>query len=248
MAGHSKWANIKHRKAKVDAQRGKAWSKAARAIMVAAKHGGDPDANFTLRYAVEEAKAANMPKDTIERAIKKGAGELGADTYEHVRYEGYGPGGAAIIADALTDNRTRTAPEMRLIFSKFSGNLGATGCVSYMFDHRGVITVDAAKAPGEDRLIEVALEAGADDATLEGEAWSIVTKPTALLEVRAAIEAAGVPVAAAELRLEPQTLVTLRGGEAKSVVHLIEALEEHEDVQKVYTNADIPEDVLAAMD
>ncbi len=165
-----------------------------------------------------------------------------------MRFEGYGPGGAAIIADALTDNRTRTAPEMRLIFAKFSGNMGATGCVSYMFEQRGVITVDAGRAPGEDRMIEIALEAGADDATLEGGAWSIVTAPAALLNVRGAIEAAGVPVAGAELRLEPQTTVTLRGGEAKSVVHLIEALEEHDDVQKVWTNADIPEDVLAAMD
>jgi YebC/PmpR family DNA-binding regulatory protein len=243
MAGHSKWANIKHRKARVDAARGKLWSKCSRAIIVAAKEGGpDPAANLALRYAVEEAKAANMPKDTIERAIKKGAGELGGQSYEHVRYEGYGPGGVAVIADCLTDNRNRTAPEMRTIFGKHDGNLGASGCVAYMFEPRGLITIDAANAPGEDRLMELALEAGADDVELDDGVWTIATAPTELLHVKESLEKAGLKLGSSEQTMLPQNTVTVTGRDAEKVLALMEALDDHDDVQKVYANFDLVEE------
>jgi YebC/PmpR family DNA-binding regulatory protein len=243
MAGHSKWANIKHRKARVDAARGKLWSKCSRAIIVAAKEGGpDPAANLALRYAVEEAKAANMPKDTIERAIKKGAGELGGQSYEHVRYEGYGPGGVAVIADCLTDNRNRTAPEMRTIFGKHDGNLGASGCVAYMFEPRGLITIDAADAPGEDRLMELALEAGADDVELDDGVWTIATAPTDLLHVKESLEEAGLKLGSSEQTMLPQNTVAVTGRDAEKVLALLEALDDHDDVQKVYANFDLVEE------
>lgn len=248
MAGHSKWSNIKHRKARVDALRGKAWSKCARAIIVAAKNGSDPDANLGLRYAVEEAKAANMPKDTIERAIKKGAGELEGQTYESIRYEGYGPGGVAVMVDSLTDNRTRTAAEMRLLFSKFSGNLGAMGSVAYMFEQKGLITIDAEKAPGEEAMMELALETGAEDAALEDGLWTIRAAPDSFLAVKAAIDAAGVEAASAQLTMIPSNTVEVRGADAQKVVRLMDALEDHDDVQKVYSNFEIPEDELAALE
>ena len=243
MAGHSKWANIKHRKARVDAARGKLWSKCSRAIIVAAKEGGpDPAANLALRYAVEEAKAANMPKDTIERAIKKGAGELGGQSYEHVRYEGYGPGGVAVIADCLTDNRNRTAPEMRTIFGKHDGNLGASGCVAYMFEPRGLITIDAEQAPGEDRLMELALEAGAEDVELDDGVWTIATAPTDLLQVKESLEEAGLTLASSEQTMLPQNTVAVTGRDAEKVLALMEALDDHDDVQKVYANFDLVEE------
>lgn len=247
MAGHSKWANIKHRKARQDAAKGKTWSKCSRAIIAAARSGGaDPAMNLTLRYAVEEAKAANMPKDTIERAIKKGAGE-GADgvNYETVRYEGYGPGGIAVIADALTDNRNRTAPEMRTIFGKFGGNLGATNCVAYLFEPRGVLTVDAAGAPDEDRMIELALEAGAEDATQDDGVWSVTTAPADFILVKDALEAAGLSCSSAELTMIPGNTVAVAVSDAGKVLRLIDALEDHDDIQKVYTNAEIPDEALA---
>jgi YebC/PmpR family DNA-binding regulatory protein len=242
MAGHSKWANIKHRKAKVDAKRGKAWSKCARAIIVAAKEGGgDPASNLSLRYAVEEAKAANMPKDTIERAIKKGAGELEGETYEHVRYEGYGPSGVAIIADCLTDNRNRTAPEMRTVFGKYGGNMGATGCVAYMFEPRGLITLDAEGAPSEDRMMELALEAGAEDVEQDEGVWTITTSPTELLTVKEALERAGLTLASSELTMLPANTVAVSGADAEKILALIDALEDNDDVQKVYANFDLVE-------
>ncbi|TVQ32511.1 MAG: YebC/PmpR family DNA-binding transcriptional regulator [Phycisphaeraceae bacterium] len=248
MAGHSKWANIKHRKARVDAQRGKLWSKCSRAIIVAAKNGGgDPAANLTLRYAIEEAKAANMPKDTIERAVKKGAGELDGESYEDVRYEGYGPGGVAVIVDCLTDNRNRTAPEMRLIFGKYGGNLGATGCVSYMFEQKGVITIEKDKAPDEERMMDLAIEAGAEDAALDGDTWTITTAPADFLTVKEAIDNAGVEAASASITMEPNNTVEVRGGDAKRVLALYEALEDNDDVQKVYANFDIPDEELAEL-
>ena len=247
MAGHSKWANIKHRKARQDAVRGKMWSKCARAIIAAARSGGgDPAMNLTLRYAIVEAKAANMPKDTIERAVKKGAGE-GADgvRYEHIRYEGYGAGGVAVIADALTDNRNRTAPEMRTIFGKFGGNLGATNCVAYLFEHKGVIFIDADHAPAEDAMIELAIEAGAEDATLDDGAWTITTAPADFLTVKDAIDAAEIPCASAQLTMIPSNTVAVSGADMGKVLRLIESLEDHDDIQKVYTNADIPDDAIA---
>lgn len=249
MAGHSKWANIKHRKARVDKLRGKAWSKCSRAIIVAAKNGGaDPASNLALRYAIDEARYENMPKDTIERAIKKGAGELDGQSFEEVRYEGYGAGGVAVIVDALTDNRNRTAGEMRLVFGKYGGNLGASGCVAYMFEPKGQLFVEKEKAPGEDRLMELAIEAGAEDVVLDGDAWSVTTAPTDLFSVREALEAAGVEPSSSRLTMIAGNTVALGAAHARSVVKLLDALEEHDDVQKVYANADIPEDVLASID
>ncbi|RMH23951.1 MAG: YebC/PmpR family DNA-binding transcriptional regulator [Planctomycetota bacterium] len=247
MAGHSKWANIKHRKARQDAAKGKMWSKCSRAIIAAARSGGgDPATNLALRYAIDEAKAANMPKDTIERAVQKGAG-AGADAaaFEHVRYEGYGPGGVAIIADALTDNRNRTAPEMRTIFGKFGGNLGATNCVAYLFESKGVMTVDAERAPDEDRLMELVIEAGAEDATLEDGVWTITAAPADYIAVKDALDAAGVECASAELTMVPMNTVPVDPADAGKIVRLIEALDDHDDIQKVYTNADLPAEAFA---
>lgn len=244
MAGHSKWANIKHRKARQDAKRGKAWSKCSKAIMVAAKAGGgDPDANLGLRYAIEEAKTHNMPKDTIENAIRKGTGDLGDVVFEQIMYEGYGAGGVAVMVDALTDNRNRTAPEMRKLFEKAGGNLGATGCVSYSFQKRGQIFIDG-EGLEEEKVMEAALEAGAEDVVGEDGAYQIVTDPTEFLTVKAALEAAGFTLASAEVTMIPDATVACEGKDAEKVARLIDALEDHDDVQKVYTNADLPEDVL----
>ena len=247
MAGHSKWANIKHKKARVDAKRGKAWSKCSRAIIVAAKEGGgDPAANLTLRYAIEEAKAANMPKDTIQRAIDKGAG-TGDDavTYEHVRYEGYGPGGVAIIADALTDNRNRTAPEMREVFSKHAGNLAQSGAVSYMFESKGVITIEEPNAT-EELLMETAVEAGAEDVVLEEGTWTVTTAPEDFLAVKEAVESANISIDSAEVTMLPTTTTTATGADVRKVLAILDKLEDHDDVQKVYTNLDASAEDLAA--
>ncbi len=249
MAGHSKWANIKHRKARQDAVRGKMWSKCSRAIIVAAKNGGgDPSTNLTLRYAIEEAKAANMPKDTIERAVKKGAGEDDGATYEDIRYEGYGPNGVAVIVDVLTDNRNRTAPEMRLIFSKYGGNLGATGCVGYMFEQKGVIIIEQSSAPSEDELMETAIEAGAEDVSLEDDMWSLSCAPADFLNVKEAIDNNKIPVASASITMIPDNTVVVVGQDAAKVIRLIDALEDNDDVQKVYANFEIPDEELAAME
>lgn len=242
MAGHSHWANIKHKKAANDAKRGKMWSKLVKAIMVAAKHGGsDPNGNVSLRFAIVEAKAANVPKDTIERAIKKGAGELQGQSFEAIRYEGYGPGGVAIMVDALTDNRTRTAPELRLIFSKYGGNLGATGCVSYLFDQKGVIAIEDDRL-SEDRLMEIALEAGASDIQREDGAWIVITPPDAFAAVKDALDEAGVSVASAELTMDPQNTVAVDGDNADRLRKLLDALDDNDDVQKVYSNHDAAAD------
>lgn len=236
MAGHSHWANIKHKKAANDAKRGKMWSKLVKAIMVAAKHGGmDPNANIGLRFAIIEAKAANVPKDTIERAIKKGAGELGADSYEDIRYEGYGPGGVAVIVDVLTDNRTRTAADMRMIFGKQGGNLGASGCVAYLFEHQGVIAIEDGRA-SEERIMEIALEAGASDIAHEDGAWIITTGPAEFVTVKEAFDAAEIETASAELTYVPSTNADVGPEDAQRVQKLIDALEDNDDVQKVYTN------------
>lgn len=247
MAGHSKWANIKHKKARVDAQRGKVWTKCSRAIMVAARTGGpDPASNLSLRYAIDEARAANMPKDTIQRAIDKGAG-TGDDAvnFEAIRYEGYGPSGVAIMVDVLTDNRARTAPEMREIFSRGGGNLGTTGSVGYMFEARGVITIDAAKTT-EDQIMTLAIEAGALDCTLEEDAWTIVTSPTDFIAVKDAIDSAGLEATSAELTMEPTVMAGAAGDDVAKILRLLERLEDHDDVQKVYTNMDASDADLAA--
>jgi YebC/PmpR family DNA-binding regulatory protein len=239
MAGHSKWANIKHKKAREDAKRGKVWSKCSKAIMVAAKHGGpDPASNLTLRYAVDEAKAANMPKDNIERAIKKGAGlDAGGADFEDVRYEGYGVGGVAVIVDCLTDNRQRTAPDVRSIFTKAGGNLGTSGSVAYIFEQKGLITLDETAAT-EEQLMEIALDAGAEDVALDDGVWTITTGPTEYLDVKEALDAAGLEPSSSELTMIPSTTVNLAGDDVDKIIRLIDALEDHDDVQKVYTNMD----------
>jgi YebC/PmpR family DNA-binding regulatory protein len=253
VAGHSKWANIKHRKERQDKKRGKVWSKCSRAIIAAARAGGgDPGSNLTLRYAIDEAKYSNMPKDTIKRAIDKGAGSAGGDAFEAITYEGYGPGGIAVIVDALTDNRARTAPEVRSIFSKFGGNLGATGCVGFMFETKGQIMVSG--SIGEDVVMDAALEAGADDVESpepsddDPGVWTIFTGPADFASVKEAIEAAGIEIIDAEITKIPADLVALDDGKARSVLKLVDALEDSEDVQKVYTNADISDEVLESME
>src|SRR5690606_10147116 len=199
--------------------------------------------NLALRYAILEAKAANMPKDTIERAIAKGAGESGGDNYENVRYEGYGPAGVAIIIDALTDNRARTAPDLRATLSKHGGNLGANGCVSYVFEQKGVITVEDSVA-SEERLMEVALDAGADDIQREDGAFVVLTPPTEFLTVKEALDAAGIETASAELAMTPVTTAAIDAEQARKLMKLVDALEDLDDVQKVYTNAEFDEDAL----
>jgi len=248
MAGHSKWANIKHRKGRQDAKRSKMWSKCSRAIMVAVKHGGpDPDANLTLRYAIDDAKAENMPKDTIANAIKKASGDADGVNYEEIVYEGYGPAGVAIMLDILTDNRNRTASELRKIFEKGSGNLGATGCVSYLFTAKGQVFVNKAGA-AEEAVMETALEAGAEDVADADEVWEVTTEPSALGGVRDALEAAGMTVESAKLAMIPSTTVEVTGRDAEKTLRLVENLEDHDDVQKVHSNFDVSEEELAALE
>lgn len=253
MAGHNKWSKIKHRKAVVDKRRGKVWTKCARAIMSAARQGGpDPSSNITLRYAIDEARYANMPKDTIERAIQKGAGEIGGDNWEPVRYEGYGPGGVAILVDALTNNRTRTVTDLRIIFEKHGGNLGSSGCVAYMFDAKGRILIEQGNR-SDDALFEAAIEAGADDAQPPEPSddddgprlWTILTKPTEFQSVKDNIEKAGLKIAEAELAMLPQTSVEVPLQPAQSLIRMIDALEDNDDVQKVYHNGLVPDEALA---
>lgn len=248
MAGHSKWANIKHKKARNDAKRGKMWSKCSRAIIVAAKQGGaDPDANLTLRYAIDDAKAENMPKDTIEKAIQKGAGSGSGEDYESIVYEGYGPGGVAIMLDILTDNRNRTAPEIRRIFEKYNGNLGATGCVSYLFTAKGEVYV-LKSAADEDTIMTVALDAGAEDVVDDGEVWQLLCEPTDFISLKDALTAAGLAIESSGFVMIPSTTITTTGKDAQRVLNLVEALEDHDDVQKVHANFDIPDEELAALE
>ncbi len=244
MAGHSKWAQIKRKKAAQDAKRGKIFTKLIREIMVAARlGGGNPDNNPRLRAAIAAAKAENMPKENIERAIKKGTGELEGTHYEEVVYEGYGPGGVAVLVEAMTDNRNRTIADIRRIFSRAGGNLGATGCVSWLFHKKGVITVDR-EGVSEEQLMEVALDAGAEDIK-EGERdYEIITDPKDLEKVKKALEEAGISYQVAEITMYPQTTVKLEGKEAEQMLRLMEMLEEHDDVQRVYANFDISESAM----
>ena len=249
MSGHSKWSSIKHKKGAADAKRGKLFSKLARAIIVAAREGGpDPAANLALQNAIEKARSYSMPKDNIERAIQRGSG-TGPDTdaFEHITYEGYGPSGVAIIVEALTDNRNRTAAEIRHVFGKHDGNLGTSGAVAWLFERRGVVLVDADRAD-EDELTLAAAEGGAEDVSLDGTSFQVVSTPEQLTAVREAIEDAGIEVDSAETTMVPKTTVEL-GDEtaAKKTLRLVDELEELDDVQEVFANFDIPEQVLEAV-
>jgi YebC/PmpR family DNA-binding regulatory protein len=244
MAGHSHWSKIKRAKGANDAKRGKIWSKIARKIIIAAKAGGgDPRENLNLRYVIDEAKAANMPKDTIEKAIMKGTGELGAENYEDAIYEGYAPGGVAVLVEALTNNRARTAPELRTAFERAGGNLATSGSVAFQFTKQGVITIKA-DAADEERLMEVALEAGAEDVKDEQEVFEVITTPVEYQRVRDAIESAGITIEAGEITYLPNSTIPVEGGNAQKILKLIDVLEDNDDVQSVSHNAEIPESVI----
>ncbi|HMU35109.1 MAG TPA: YebC/PmpR family DNA-binding transcriptional regulator [Pyrinomonadaceae bacterium] len=242
MSGHSKWHTIKHKKGALDAKRGKIFTKLIKEITVAARTGGsgDVDSNARLRKVVNDAKGQNMPNDTIDRAIKRGTGELEGVSYDEVMYEGYGPNGVAVMVEGLTDNRNRTVAEIRHIFSKNGGNMGESGSVAWMFDKKGYIVVDKA-AKSEDELFEIAIEAGADDMQDEGDVFEIYTAPDAFDTVLEAIRAAGIEPQAAEISQIPQNYIKLEGGDAKTMLKLYDALDDNDDVQKVYANFDIDE-------
>ena len=243
MAGHNKWSKIRHRKKIVDGRRSKVWTKCVKAIMVAAKHGGaDPDTNLGLRYAIDEARYANVPRDTIERGIKKGAGELMGQNFETVRYEGYAPGGVAIVVDALTDNRTRTAADVRNAFTKHHGNMGTSGCVAFMFDSRGQIVIpsetEGVKSDAN-RVMEVALDAGAldiEEPSAPGDPWVILTEPAHFLRIKDAVETAGLKIEEASIQMIPNLTVKVTPEQADAILELIDMIEESDDVQKVYAN------------
>jgi YebC/PmpR family DNA-binding regulatory protein len=245
MAGHSKWANIQHRKGRVDAQRGKLWSKLSKAIIVAAKSGGgDPSANIRLRKAIDDAKAVSMPKDNIQRAIKRGTGELDGGDLEEVVYEGYGPGGVAVMCEALTDNRNRTGPEMRSIFSKAGGEIGKTGCVAYLFDRKGLF-VFSPDTVDEERLMEVTLEHGGDDVeTTDDGKLQVTCAPEMFDELGDALEAAAMEPEIKEVTRLPQTTVDVDPAIGKQVLKLLETLDEHDDVQNVSTNLNITDELV----
>jgi len=249
MSGHSKWSSIKHKKGAADAKRGKLFSKLTRAIIVAAREGGaDPAANLALQNAIEKARSYSMPKDNIERAIARGSG-AGADTetFEHIVYEGYGPNGVAIIAEALTDNRNRTASDVRHVFTKNDGNLGTTGAVAWLFERRGIVMVDADRAD-EDSVTLAAAEGGAEDVIQDGSSFEVTTSPEALSSVREALEQAGIEVESAETTMVPKTTIELDDeAVARKTLRLIDALEELDDVSEVYANFDIPERLLEAV-
>lgn len=246
MSGHSKWSSIKRKKEATDQKRANVYSKLLRAIEVAAREGGgNVDGNMTLASAVEKARDFSVPVDNIERAIKRGAGEIEGARYEEVTYEGYAPGGVALLVEALTDNRNRTSQEVRHIFQKHGGNLGDPGSTAWMFVRRGLVLVDKTAAPDEERILELALEAGAEDVNESEGTWEITSDPALLKEVRAALEEAGVEVASAEVTMVPNATVRVEGAQARGVLALLEALEDQDDVQGVYANFDIPEEVLA---
>jgi YebC/PmpR family DNA-binding regulatory protein len=245
MSGHSKWSQIKRKKAKTDQARGKVFSKLVREITTAARLGGDPKMNMRLKTAIEEAKAVNMPADTLKRAIQKGTGELPGETYEEIMYEGYGPGGVAVMIKVLTDNKNRTAPEIRHTFTKFSGNLGEVGSVGWMFERKGIIQIEAARVD-EDELLGLALDAGAADMRRADSVFEVTAAPQDLENVRRTLEGRGVPIQSAEVTYVPQSTIRLEGKDAQQVLRLVEGLEELDDVQTVYANFDIPDEVLEA--
>jgi YebC/PmpR family DNA-binding regulatory protein len=246
MSGHSKWHSIKHKKGATDAKRGKLFTKFIKEITVAARSGGgDPDANARLRKAVLDAKAGNMPNDTIDRAIRRGTGAETGIHYDEITYEGYGPGGVALLIEAVTDNRNRTVAEIRHVFSKNGGNLGETGSVGWLFEKKGYIVVDKAAKP-EEELFEIAIEAGADDVRDDEDNVEIITSPENFESVQAAIKSAGIEPQVAEVSMVPQNYVKLEGSSAQQMLRLMEAMEDHDDVQKVYANFDIDEAEMAA--
>ena len=246
MSGHSKWSTIKRAKAATDDKRGRVWSKIARRIMMAAKDGGgDPDMNLPLRYAIDDARAANMPKDNIAKAIKKGTGELGGQNYEQVIYEGYGPNGVAFIVDCLTDNRNRTAPELRKIFERGNGQLGSTNCVAWMFESKGTFLI-AADATDEETLMEIALDAGADDVITDENGFEVACEVAAFSAVKQALADKEIATLSAEIALEPSTTIVVDDADqATKLLRLVDNFEDHDDVQKIFANFDIPEEILA---
>lgn len=247
MSGHSKWSSIKHKKAAVDAKRGKIFTKLIREITVAARlGGGDPTGNPRLRAAIAAAKAENMPKENIERAIKKGTGELEGTSYEEANYEGYGPGGVAVLVDCLTDNRNRTVAEIKHLFERHGGSLGEPGCVSWLFEKKGLIVIDKEKVD-EETLLDIVLEAGAEDVKEDETQFEVLTEPADFEAVRKAIEEKGIPYNVAEISMIPKNTVKLDGKKAQQMLSLMQALEDNDDVSHVYANFDIPEDVMEAM-
>lgn len=246
MSGHSKWHNIRLRKGKQDAERGKAFTKIAREIVVAAKSGGgNPDSNLRLRLAIQKARESSMPADNIKRAIQRGTGELDGANYEEIIYEGYGPGGVAVMIQCLTDNRNRTVAEIRAILGRSGGSLGESGCVGWMFDSAGLITIDK-KVTDEDTLMMVALDAGADDIRTEEETFEVQSAPEAFNNLRQAITDAGIPYIEAEITMIPKNTVKIEGKEATQMIRIMEQLEDLDDVQQVHANFDIPEELLEA--
>lgn len=247
MSGHSKWSSIKHKKGAADAKRGRVFTRLIKEITVAARMGGgDPNANPRLRTAILAAKSENMPKDNIERGIKKGTGELEGVNYEESTYEGYGPGGAAVLIESLTDNKNRAVADIRHIFSKNGGNLGENGCVAWMFDKKGYILIEN-NGVDEETIMEVSIEAGAEDVREEENGFEVISAPEDFEAVKTAIEAAAIPFQEAEITMLPQSSTNLQGKEAEQMVRLMDALEDCDDVQKVYTNADIPEEIVNNM-
>ena len=246
MSGHSKWATIKHKKAALDAKRGKSFTRIIKEIMIAARTGGDPDMNPRLRTAIVAAKAASMPADNIKRAIMRGTGELEGGQIDEIMFEGYGPGGAAVLVNVATDNRNRTVSEIRHMFGKNGGNLGEQGSVAWMFERKGQILIEKDKA-GEDQLMNIALEAGADDLRGDEDDWEVISPPEAQEAVLAAIEKAGIPTLSAQIAMIPKNLMKLEGKNASGMLRLTEALEEHDDVQNVFSNFDVDEKELEAL-
>jgi YebC/PmpR family DNA-binding regulatory protein len=247
MSGHSKWATIKHKKAATDAKRGKAFTRIIKEITIAARSGGDPDGNPRLRSAVLLAKAASMPADNIKKAIMRGTGEIEGGQIEEVMFEGYGPGGAAVLVNVATDNRNRTVSEIRHAFSKNGGNMGEQGSVAWMFERKSQVYVSGEKS-SEDQIMNVVLEAGGDDLRQDGESWEILSAPEAHEAVQKALEAAGIPILEASIAMVPKNLVRLEGKNAAGMLRLNDVLEEHEDVQNVYSNFDIDEKEMEALE
>ncbi len=247
MSGHSKWSSIKHKKGAADAKRGKLFSKLSRAITVAAKEGGpDPAANHTLAAAIQKAKDNSMPKDNIERAVQRGGGGAGAAEFETITYEGYGPNGVAVYVETMTDNRNRTAADVRNIFTRNNGKLGETGTVAWIFERKGIIIVSA-ESVDEDELMTVAIDGGAEDVSQDESSYEIITEPADLMAVRKALEDAGIEFQSAELAMQPKNTVKLEGSDAKKMLRLMDALEDSDDIQEVHANFDISEEVLEAL-